>query len=121
MESENNTKTYWLDRSLSTILPRWNVETLLVILVLVVAVVSRFYNVDLRVMSHDEVNHVVPSWDLFQGRGYRHDPVTHGPMQFHLVALSYFIMGDNDFSSRVPAVTADIWADQAPWWQVFCF
>ena len=59
-------------------------------------------------MSHDEVNHVVPSYDLYQGRGYRHDPVTHGPFQFHIVALSYFLFGDNDFSSRIPAATFSV-------------
>ena len=59
-------------------------------------------------MSHDEVNHVVPSYNLFQGQGYAYDPVTHGPLQFHLIALSYFILGDSDFSSRVPAVLFSI-------------
>ena len=29
-------------------------------------------------------------------------------MQFHLVALTYFLLGDNDFSSRVPAVLFSI-------------
>lgn len=72
-------------------------------LILVLTLISRFYGLGWRVMSHDEVNHVVPSFDYFQGRVYRHDPVTHGPMQFHLVALSYFLFGDNDFSSRVPS------------------
>ena len=72
-------------------------------LILVLTLISRFYGLGWRVMSHDEVNHVVPSFDYFQGRVYRHDPVTHGPMQFHLVALSYFLFGDNDFSSRIPS------------------
>jgi DNA-binding beta-propeller fold protein YncE len=107
MESETK-NTSWLDRSFIPFLPQLNIETILVILVFIVAVVSRFYNVDLRVMSHDEVNHVVPSYDLFRGRGYRHDPVTHGPMQFHLVALSYFLFGDNDLTSRLPAVLFSI-------------
>ena len=49
------------------------------------------------------MNHVVPSYELFMGRGYRHDPVTHGPFQFHVVALTYFLLGDNDFTSRIPA------------------
>lgn len=81
---------------------------IIAIIILILAVISRFYNIDLRVMSHDEVNHVVPSYDLFTGKGYRHDPVTHGPMQFHLVAASYFILGDSDFSSRVPAALFSI-------------
>ncbi len=104
MESQPNfEKTSWLEKPLSAILPRWNLENALALAILLVAIISRFAMLDVRVMSHDEVNHVVPSWDLYQGSGYRHDPVTHGPMQFHLVALSYFLLGDNDFSARVPA------------------
>ncbi|NPV86795.1 MAG: hypothetical protein HPY45_12390 [Anaerolineae bacterium] len=108
MKPENHNIAAWLDKPLSSILPRWNIETLLVVIVLLVAVISRFYHVDLRVMSHDEVNHVVPSFDLYKGRGYRHDPVTHGPLQFHLLALSFFMLGDSDFSARVPAVLFSI-------------
>ena len=59
-----------------------------------------------RVMSHDEVNHVWPSYDFFKGKGYAHNPVTHGPFQFHVVALSYFLFGDNDFPSRIPAASS---------------
>ena len=104
MESQPKLEqTSWLEKPLSEVLPRWNLENILAIVILLVALISRFAMLDARVMSHDEVNHVVPSWDLFQGSGYRHDPVTHGPMQFHLVALSYFMLGDNDFSARVPA------------------
>lgn len=108
MNPETNEPTSWLEKPILTWLPQINVRTLIIAFILILAVVSRFYNVDLRVMSHDEVNHVVPSWDLFSGRGYRHDPVTHGPMQFHLVALSYFLLGDNDFSSRLPSVLFSI-------------
>ena len=108
MESEEKVNSFWLDRPLASILPKWNLETLLVLIILVAAIFSRFYQVDLRVMSHDEINHVVPSYEFYQGNGYRHDPVTHGPLQFHLVALSYFLLGDNDFSSRVPAALFSI-------------
>lgn len=82
---------------------RLNLETVLVVLILLTAVFSRFYLLGERVMSHDEVNHVVPSFDFFQGRGYRYDPITHGPLQFHLIAFSYFMFGDSDFTSRIPA------------------
>ncbi len=53
-------------------------------------------------MSHDEVNHVVPAHTFYQGGGYRYDPVTHGPLQFHMIALSYTFFGANDFSARIP-------------------
>ena len=102
MESDLKT-TSWLDKPLSDYLPTLTFETLLIVIILALAFFTRFYDLGVRVMSHDEVNHVVPGFELFAGRGYRHDPVTHGPMQMELLALSYFLMGDNDFSSRVPA------------------
>ncbi len=110
MEIENRTlvSTSWLDRPLAAFLPRITVETLVVGIILLLAIVSRFAMVGERVMSHDEVNHVVPSYDLFQGRGYRHDPITHGPLQFHLLALSYFLFGDSDTASRIPSATFSI-------------
>lgn len=97
-----------LDRPLIDSLPIFTIRSLIIFIILILAVVSRFYHIDLRVMSHDEVNHVVPSYDLFTGKGYRHDPVTHGPFQFHIVATSYFILGDSDFSSRTPAALFSI-------------
>ncbi|RPJ39200.1 MAG: hypothetical protein EHM21_15935, partial [Chloroflexi bacterium] len=102
MSVPERTSTSWLDISIS----RWalpNIETLLAVLILLLALVSRFDQLGARAMSHDEINHVVPAFDYSQGRGYAYSPMTHGPLQFHLIALSYFLMGDNDFSSRVPA------------------
>jgi uncharacterized protein (TIGR03663 family) len=32
----------------------------------------------------------------------------HGPLQFHLIALSYFLFGDSDFTSRIPHALASI-------------
>ncbi len=53
-------------------------------------------------MSHDEINHVVPTFSLYTGRGYSYDPMSYGPLQFHLIALSYALFGDNDFTTRIP-------------------
>ena len=100
--------SHWLDKLILPLFPQVKLEHLLVALILILAVVSRFYILGERVMSHDEVNHVVPSYDLYQGRGYSHDPVTHGPMQFHLLAASYFLFGDTDFSSRIPSALFSI-------------
>ena len=87
-------------------LKRWfpaTLETLLVILLLLAAIVSRFYDLGARTVSHDEVNHVVPSFSLYSGNGYQYDPMSHGPLQFHMIALSYALFGDNDFTTRIPA------------------
>lgn len=99
-----------LDKPVSQYLPKFNLETLLAVLIIIAAIVSRFAILGERVMAHDEVNHVVPSYDLYSGRGYSHDPMTHGPFQFHVIALCYFLFGDNDFTSRIPAALFSIGA-----------
>ena len=106
--TETAIKTSWLDRPVIPSFPKIKLEHLLVTLIILLTIISRFYNVGARVMSHDEVNHVVPSYDLYIGKGYSHDPVTHGPMQFHLLAASYFLFGDNDVSSRIPSALFSI-------------
>ncbi len=106
--TEQEPKSSWLDRPLSRVISKLTLESLVIALIVLLAVISRFTMLGERVMSHDEINHVVPSWTLYQGDGYAHDPVTHGPMQFHLVAASYFLFGDTDFTSRIPAALFSI-------------
>jgi len=99
--------TSWLDRSILHTF-RLNLEVLIFILILVAAVFTRLFDLESRVMSHDETSHVYFSWLLYRGQGYAHDPVTHGPFQFHIVALSYFLFGDNDLTARLPAALFSI-------------
>ena len=109
------TRTSWLDRPIAALLNAdW--ETLAFALILILGLLSRFYNLEPRVMSHDENSHVYYSWRLYKGDGYQHTPVTHGPFLFHVTALSYFLFGDSDTTSRLPyalfgfAAIAFIWA-----------
>ncbi len=90
----------WLDKPVVPWWPALSIEKLLIILLICAVVLTRFYNLGARTMAHDEVNHVVPSYTI---ETYIYDPVTHGPFQFHALALSYFLFGDSDFSARVPA------------------
>ncbi len=107
LETRSETHSSWLDRPLLSLITL-NIETVLFATILVLAVLTRFYKLENRTMSHDETSHVYFSWLLFQGRGYMHDPVTHGPFQFHIVALTYFLFGDNDFTARIPVVLFSI-------------
>jgi DNA-binding beta-propeller fold protein YncE/4-amino-4-deoxy-L-arabinose transferase-like glycosyltransferase len=109
MNSEKSTIN-WLDKPISNYLPKITIENLFIFIIILLAIISRFYDLGARVMSHDEVNHVVPAWDLATGRGYNQDPITHGPLQFHLIALSYFMFGDSDFTARIPAALASVTA-----------
>ncbi len=102
MQETTQPRKTWLDNPVFTNLTiKW--ETLLFIVILILAVVTRFYDLESRVMSHDENSHVYYAWQLSRGGGYHHTPMTHGPYQFHIVALSYFLFGDNDFTARIPA------------------
>jgi len=104
---EATTRDSWLDRPVLSFDSgpglRLNLETLLYGLILVAAVLTRFWDLGARTMSHDESLHTVYSWNLYVGKGYQHNPMMHGPFLFHATALSYFLFGDNDFTARIPA------------------
>ncbi|MCJ7531794.1 MAG: TIGR03663 family protein [Anaerolineales bacterium] len=77
-------------------------------LILILAIITRFNDLGSRVISHDESQHVHFSWLLYKGYGYTHTPITHGPLQFHLIALSYALFGASDATSRLPQAIASV-------------
>src|SRR5512147_243795 len=98
----------WLDRPLHPSLPAVTMERLIFAAIILLAIVSRLYDLGLRVMSHDESLHTYFSWLLYRGQGYQHTPMMHGPWQFHWIALSYFLFGVSDFTARIPAALFSI-------------
>jgi uncharacterized protein (TIGR03663 family) len=67
--------------------------------------VLRFWDLGAKALHHDESLHAFYSWRLFDGQGYVHDPMMHGPLLFELNALAYLIFGASDFTARlVPAL-----------------
>ncbi|MDQ7029854.1 MAG: TIGR03663 family protein [Ardenticatenia bacterium] len=74
-------------------------------LVVVAAIITRFWDLGSRALHHDESLHAVYSYYLYTGLGYRHDPLMHGPFLFHFTALIFWLFGDSDFTVRVgPAI-----------------
>ena len=100
LSKESLPKESWLDRPLLTAI-HLDREKALYALFITLAVLSRLWDLGVRVMSHDETVHIQWSWYLFQGRGYSHTPLSHGPFLFHSTALSYYLFGDSDFSARL--------------------
>lgn len=92
-----------------------DIELIAFAVLLVLTVATRFYDLGTRVMSHDESLHTYFSWKLADEGNFRHDPLMHGPLQFHLIALSYFLFGVSDASARVPAALASIAAVVLMW------
>ena len=107
MQAVDQKRPSWLEKPIFEHF-KLNWESVIFLVVLILAVFSRFYDLESRVMSHDENTHVYYSWRFYQGEGLAHDPLMHGPFQFHLIALSYFMFGDNDFTARIPAALFSI-------------
>jgi uncharacterized protein (TIGR03663 family) len=89
-----------LDRSL-TVFARLDGEKIAWIVLILVALLSRTIGLGARAMSHDESLHAVYSWQLYDGRGYQHQPMMHGPLKFILNTGMYFLFGVNDWSARI--------------------
>ena len=78
---------------------RWEVWAYII---LVAAALSmRLWDLGGQALHHDESLHAVYSWYLYQGRGYVHDPMMHGPVQFTGTAAMFWLFGDSDFTSRL--------------------
>src|SRR6266536_1850219 len=74
---------------------------LLFVVLVFVGLMLRVHRLAERAIHHDESLHALYSWYLYVGRGYVHDPMMHGPWQFHMGALMYFLFGDSDFAARL--------------------
>ncbi len=74
----------------------WAVLTLFL-----VSLVAHLWNVGPRAYHHDESQHAAFSYYFAIGTGYRHDPLLHGPLQFHIIAAIFKLFGDSDFTARV--------------------
>src|SRR5215208_1415861 len=101
-------KISWLERPIHPALSAITVEVVLFAGIILLAIVTRFYDLGSRVMSHDESLHTYFSWLLYRGQGYQHTPMMHGPLQFHMLALLYFIFGASDLTARIAAVLFSI-------------
>ncbi|HQM52818.1 MAG TPA: TIGR03663 family protein [bacterium] len=71
--------------------------------ILAFTVVTRFYGLSLKPFHHDESLYATYSWYLFEGRGYKYDPMMHGPFMFYLDALLFTLFGVGDFVARMGA------------------
>lgn len=57
-------------------------------------------------LHHDESLHAYYAWRFAEGAGYQHDPLMHGPLQFHLIAVCFKVLGDSEWTARLPAALA---------------
>jgi 4-amino-4-deoxy-L-arabinose transferase-like glycosyltransferase len=80
---------------------RITLEQALFIGLFVIALLLRLWGLGDRAMHHDETHHANFSWQLYQGNGYVHDPLLHGPFLYHLGAFFFFLFGDSNATARL--------------------
>ena len=68
------------------------------------AFLLRLLGLGIKAMHHDESLHATYSWYFAHAAPlYVHDPLMHGPFQFHAMAATFKIFGESDFTARIPA------------------
>ncbi len=89
-------------------------EYLLYVLLGIAAVIGHLYALDARALHHDETLHAAFSWDIYQGRGYQHDPLLHGPFLYYITAFTYLLFGDTNYTARLSVALFGIAATLLP-------
>ena len=78
-------------------------QALVLAFIVLVLILTRFWDLGNRSFCHDESIHAWEAWKLATGRGYVHDPVYHGPFLYHLTAFVFLMFGISDVTARVVA------------------
>jgi predicted membrane-bound mannosyltransferase len=87
--------------------PLWGRTTWIVLGIVAIAALLRFWDLGTRAIHHDESLHATYSWYFMRlAPIYVHDPLMHGPFQFHAMALVFKLFGDNEYTARIPAALA---------------
>ena len=99
MEKMANQRRNILDVPVAMLI-KWDWEKAAYVALVLIAAVARFWHVGERALSHDDSLHALYSWKLYDGQGYQHDPMMHGPFLYHIGAFMYFLFGASDATSR---------------------
>ncbi len=74
----------------------------------VLSLVLHFWGLGDRSYHHDEAIHAHSAYNLLENGIYRYDPTYHGPLLYYLTAASYALIGDSDFTARLPVALAGV-------------
>jgi uncharacterized protein (TIGR03663 family) len=77
--------------------------------VISIALAARVVDLTAKPFHHDESEHAWFTWLLQTGKGYHYDPVFHGPVQFYIMSVLYFLLGAGDLAARLaPALVGTL-------------
>ena len=95
----------WLDRLLALEI-NLNAELIFYLGLVALTFALHYWDLGTRALHHDESLHATYSYYLYKGQGYKHDPLMHGPVLFHLTALMYMLFGATNATARFSAALA---------------
>ena len=88
-------------KHISGICPPKTWEGWAILALLVAALVTRLWDLGGRALHYDEILHAWYSWLYAEGGGYAHNPLTHGPLLYHVGAATYNTIGSSEFAARL--------------------
>ena len=72
--------------------------------IILLAAALRLYQLDLRPVHFDEGGgYALQALGLLEKGEYFYDPLYHGPFAYHIIALSFYLLGVSDTALRMPA------------------
>jgi uncharacterized protein (TIGR03663 family) len=71
-----------------------------IIAIIVFTIATRLIGLGNKPYHHDESLYATYSWYLYEGRGYKYDPMMHGPFMFYLDAALFTLFGPGNFIGR---------------------
>ena len=96
-----------LDRTFD--LSRVDWATVYFVVLMIIVVGTRFWDLGSRALHHDESIHAYYSYQFLNGNPWKYDPAYHGPFLYNMVALGFFLFGATDATTRImPAIFGTI-------------
>ena len=81
-------------------------ELIAYIVLVLVALGLRLYQLGDRPFHHDESQDAYFSWILWTKGDYKYQPILHGPLRFYLTASIFSLFGDSNFTARLAPATS---------------
>ena len=71
------------------------------IVIFLLTVLLRFWQLDLKLFHHDEAIHSWFSYELLKTGAWVYDPSYHGPFLYYVTAGMFYLFGDSDLTARL--------------------
>jgi uncharacterized protein (TIGR03663 family) len=73
----------------------------ILLLIFLITILLRFWQLDLKLLHHDEAIHSWFSYELLTNGTWAYDPSYHGPFLYYVTAGMFSLFGDSDFVARL--------------------